>query len=187
MGANVGKRLDRFLIKESLVDLSSSFKSQVLHYNIYDHFPVALHLDVNPHDSFRPFKFDHSWLKSDEFFQVIKVFCENYCSPGFSTMMDHFIIKLKALKKEVVSWTKRKSIKNRYFLQQTESVISDILMSNSKGFCSAEIKDKLSAIQIVQDEILLKNEEKLRLKRRSIWLEAGDINTIFFKSLSLSH
>ena len=94
------------------------------------------------------------------FFQMIKVFWEDVCSPGSSKVMDHFIFKLKALKKQVVSRTKIKSIENRAILQQTESDIYDILISNSIGFCSDKIKDKLSAVQILQDEILLKNEEK---------------------------
>ena len=103
------KRLDHFVLKESLVDVSTSYKSWVLHNNIYDHFPVALHLDVNPLDTFRPFKFDHSWLKNEDFCHMIRAFWANIICPRNLNVMDIFIFKLKALK-EVVSWTKRKNM-----------------------------------------------------------------------------
>ena len=105
MGADVGKRLDHFLLKESLLDCSTCYKSWVLQNNISDHFPIALQLDVNPRDSFRPFKFDRSWLKNDDLCQMIKIFWENYCILAVTNVMDHFIIKLKALKKELFRWT----------------------------------------------------------------------------------
>ena len=46
--------------------------------------------------------------------------------------------------------------------------------------CINEVLKKNSSLQLIQDEILLKNEEKLRLKSRATWLEAGDRNAKFF-------
>ena len=61
-------------MKESLVNYCSRYISLVFYNNVLDHFPIALQVDAYPLDSNRPFKFDHSWLKNDDFFQMIRDF-----------------------------------------------------------------------------------------------------------------
>ena len=70
----MGKILYGFLIKVELVYFSANYISWVLQNNISDHFLVVLQLDINHHDSYRPFKFDHCWIKDDGFCKMIKVF-----------------------------------------------------------------------------------------------------------------
>ena len=128
------------------MDYSSSYKSWIIHNNISDHFPIALHFDVNPLDAFKPFKFDHSWLKNEDFCQMIRVFWANIICPGNLNVMELIVFKLKALKKEVTSWTKRKTTENRASLQQIETDISDMRLSNLPGSYLTEDKDNMSAL-----------------------------------------
>ena len=163
-----------------MLNMSTSYKYWVLHHNIFDHFPIVLQLDVNPQNFYRPFKFDHLWLKNDDLCLMVKIFLENFENSRNTNVMEHFCFKLKELKKEVVFWTKNKLIENRATLKQTEVEIVDILLSNYTGNVSNDVLKKLASLQLIQDEILLKNEEKVSLKSRATWLEASDRNTNLF-------
>ena len=112
-GEGVCKRLDRFLAKEYLVDYYLRYRSWVFHTNLSNHFPIALQVDANHFDSNRPFKFDHSWLKNDDFCLMIRGFWLSVTYPENLNVMDLLVFKLKLLKKQVTSWIKRKSIEDR--------------------------------------------------------------------------
>ena len=115
------------------MDFCSIYKYWVLHNNIFYHFTIDLQFDVDPLDTFTPFKFDHSWLKKDDLYEMIRVFWSNIICTMDINVMDVLVFKLKALKKEVTIWTQNKSIKNRAYLQQIETHISDLFLSNMIG------------------------------------------------------
>ena len=66
-GEGVGKRLDRFFMKDSLLDHYLKYRSCVIHTHLSDCFPIALQFEEEPLDLNIPFKFDHSWLKNQDF------------------------------------------------------------------------------------------------------------------------
>ena len=88
--------------------------------------------------------------------------------------------KLKELKNQVTPQTKRKSTEERSSLRQIENDISDLILSNLIGSLFAEDKDFCLVLTNKQDEILKKNEGKLRLKSIALWIEVGDNKSKFF-------
>jgi hypothetical protein len=60
--ARISKRLDRFYINESLLEILPRCRSWVLNTFFSDHNPVCLQFDEQKEISCIPFKFNHSWL-----------------------------------------------------------------------------------------------------------------------------
>ena len=61
------------------------------------------------------------------------------------------------------------------------------MMLNLTGSFCVEYKIKILELTSKNDFILMKEEEKMRLKSRSLWIEACDMNTHFFHRYASHH
>ena len=68
----ISKRLDRFLLSSSLLDLFPWHSFWAYPSSILDHFPVILEWKESTSLCVYPFKFNHFWLANDEFVTLIK-------------------------------------------------------------------------------------------------------------------
>jgi hypothetical protein len=66
------KRLDRFLISANLVESPLFFRQWVGSGGESDHHPIFLEVAGNTRKPTSPFKFYSSWLKEEEFINLVK-------------------------------------------------------------------------------------------------------------------
>jgi hypothetical protein len=70
--AGIEKRLDRFLLDDSLLSSSSKIRSWVINSTISNHNLIFLQLDSFSQKSPPPFKFNTTWIKDQDFSSLIK-------------------------------------------------------------------------------------------------------------------
>jgi hypothetical protein len=124
----VAKRLDRFLISETLVDSGLNFRTWVVNVKLSDHMPVVFQLEPNQQKQKIPFKFNSMWLKDSDFSLLV---CSNWhkMEEFDSTFpMVNLVSKLKSLKSLVIKWEKNKKLESKEEPVQLE-VDMDILYS----------------------------------------------------------
>ena len=61
----MAKRLDRFILAESLLEKEMMFKQWVDLVADLDHFPIYLEIMRNPKNLANPFKFCATWIKNE--------------------------------------------------------------------------------------------------------------------------
>ena len=71
------KRLDRFLLAESLGDHIGRFQSWASTFGVSEHKPIFLYLDLKFSHSY-PFKFDRAWLEEGDFCELVRHKCNSY-------------------------------------------------------------------------------------------------------------
>ena len=69
---NIAKRLDRFLIKDTLLEKSFQLKQWIGHGGISYHYPSFLELINGMNKLPNPFKFNRTWLNDDTFLKLVK-------------------------------------------------------------------------------------------------------------------
>jgi exonuclease III len=68
----ISKRLDHFLISDSLLQQADRYWTWVAYPFISDHAPIVLQLDSYSHHSPYPFKFNPIWLENPDFERLVK-------------------------------------------------------------------------------------------------------------------
>lgn len=70
--AGVAKRIDRFLINDSLMNNSLTIKQWIGFGGLSDHHPIFLELRCDSEKPRSPFKFNKTWLEDDSSLKLIK-------------------------------------------------------------------------------------------------------------------
>eukprot|EP00253_Pinus_taeda_P006109 PITA_06109 len=107
----IAKRLDRFLVTESLTSKVPMIRQWVEELGNSDHFPIFLDLTNPPPKPPAPFKFNSAWLQDPTF---CKLFNETWIHHDQNVGVDKsflFMENLKRLKKATISWAKDKKLK----------------------------------------------------------------------------
>lgn len=76
--AGIHKRLDKFLVKSSLLNRWEKHRSWIGEYKFSDHWPVCFQIDNSRSNLHYPFKFNCSWLNDEDFCTTIKEFWINF-------------------------------------------------------------------------------------------------------------
>jgi hypothetical protein len=94
----VAKRIDRFLVVESLLDLPVQFRKWVDSGGESDHMPIILEIVGGPKNPTSPYKFNPTWIEDDSFKALVS---ENWIpydvSSGTSASIQ-FVENLKRIK-----------------------------------------------------------------------------------------
>jgi len=104
---HIGKRLDTFFIKESILAKFNFHKSWVVNTAILDHFSVVLELSSRHPKIKYPFKFNPVWLGNSSFDDLVRKFWTQCQVDIALNPMNRLVTKLRLLKAEVKIWGKR--------------------------------------------------------------------------------
>jgi hypothetical protein len=185
--ARVAKRIDRFLVIESLMEATFQVRKWIGVGGISDHSPVWLTLEGGPHKPPSPFKFNASWLSDESFRELVQSNWRPFDpSLGYPVGV-HFADNLKKIKSLTIPWAKEKRQREERELQNTEEQIEAIYQEEDRGFLSDSSKDTLKSLESRCKQLLADQEATWRLKSRAVWLEQGDENTKFFHAFAKGH
>jgi hypothetical protein len=158
-------------------------RSWVINSLISDHSAVCLQLEAFGEVSHFPFKFNHAWLKEEDFIRLIKSFWTNYRG-CFETSASNFLVtKLKHLKKAVIQWQKEKALKLRTELDIVVNQIQNLFLSYPSQIFPENIKNLLFKLEKRKAEILQIEEQSWRLKSKAIWIKGIRILGFFINTL----
>eukprot|EP00253_Pinus_taeda_P019452 PITA_19452 len=156
----VEKKIDRFLICDSLSENLQAFRHWVGEGGLSDHFPVFLEVKGAFPKPGTPFKFNTSWLLDASY---INLFHSTWINDNLSEDESRgkaFMENLTRMKAEI-------------------ALLED---SGGIGYRTDESWARLKDLELERKRILQNREESWRLKSRAIWLQAGDDNTKFFQN-----
>jgi len=116
----IARRLDRFLVANSLLSSSVAPSSWVAYPFYSDHAPVLLQLQPTVHRS-TPYKFNHRWLAIDFYSDLVHAVWTDHCFLAEENPQLHLFWKLKVLKTKTIGWLKEKKIAEGARLQLLET------------------------------------------------------------------
>lgn len=129
---SLARRLDRFLIKEVLLNRLPRIRQWVGTAGISDHRPIFLEM-ANTNQNIRsPFKFNTSWLKYPSYIQLVTNFWQTNPILEGEGHTEGFIRKLSELKRISKIWAHHKCISDDNSLREAERVIV-VLDDTSNG------------------------------------------------------
>jgi len=177
---NLARRLDRFLIKESLFNNLPRIRQWVGSGGISDHRPIFLEAEDSSHKVKSPFKFNASWLQDPSYIQLVHNYWQSNLYREGEDISVGFVRKLTELKQITKHWAHQKRIQDNQTLKEAEKVIAEFEDSSSGNFSSPESKEEYTSLISKRSQILKEREESWRLRSRAIWLMEGDANTKFY-------
>jgi hypothetical protein len=102
--AAIARRLDRFLVAESIVS-SSGFPSSWVEFPfVSDHAPVLLQLRFPVLHPSPPFKFNHHWLSVEAYSDLVHLVWRDPCFQTEENPQRRLVWKLKVLKSKSKDW-----------------------------------------------------------------------------------
>lgn len=149
-----------------------------------DHAPILLKLDFFRHHKSYPYKFNHHWLTSADYSDLVHTI---WSDPSFHCETNpqlRIVWKLKVLKAHSRSWSKRLRESEAALLINLESEINNLILLSSTTNLSIEDVDTLKRLERDRAHILREEEMRRRLRSRATWLKWGDSNTKYFHSLA---
>jgi exonuclease III len=102
---HVACRLDRFLVAEELIEKDLCMESLILPKAGSDHWPIALHLEIEAIPKYKPFRFEKFWLTHPDFHQLAKTWWAQ-AEIDHGTSMYRFQQRLKNFKQLLKHWNK---------------------------------------------------------------------------------
>lgn len=180
--AGIHKRLDKFLVKSSLLNRWEKHRSWIGEYKFSDHWPVLFQIDNSRSNLHYPFKFNCSWLNDEDFCTTIKEFWINFSNEPDLNPIDGFVQKLRMLKDTCSVWIKKREKSEFAELISLEHQLQDLHCRNFVGGLMEEEFQVTKHIERKKEELLIRETQEWRLKSRALWFSHGDGNTIFFHS-----
>jgi hypothetical protein len=181
--ASVAKRLDCFLIKDSLLEKPLQMKQWIGHGGISDHYPIFFELRKGANKPPSPFKFNRTWLNDDTFLKLVWENWTPFNPESNSTVGLHFVKNLQRLKEKTKSWAYQKLLTEDLELKDLELQLKLLSEEEGGGFATSEAKINLLKLEERRNRLIKEKEETWRLKSRAIWLKSGDENTKKISSL----
>eukprot|EP01018_Ginkgo_biloba_P034237 Gb_24170 [translate_table: standard] len=156
------KRIDRFLMSESILDEQFCIKQK----------PPS------------PFKFNSNWLEQADFVNLI---FEQWV-PFDETLRESAALQFEANRKKVkqasIKWAHRKKIKDEKDLATVEVDLEALYLQELAEHPNDFFKGKVKEFEHRKSKLLANKEAAWRLKSRALWLSQGDGITKFFHKLA---
>lgn len=182
--AALGRRLDRFMMHEELIQLFPLYRQWVSSGGLSDHHPILLQVSDKKLKPRSPFKFFAGFLKEPEYMKMVSDFWTSQPPLRERRKARDFCDRLKQLKALTETWARTKRISDEQLLKDTEDQIALLTDEKGTGYLTDDTKTALNHLLGQKSKILQEKEELWRLKSRAIWLKAGDCYTKFFHNLA---
>jgi hypothetical protein len=180
--ASVAKRLDRFLIKDILLENPLQMKQWIGYGGISDHCPIFLEIRKGSNKPPSPFKFNRTWLTDDSFTKLVRENWSPFTLESNCMVGAHFVKNLQRIKAKTKSWAYQKLLSEDLELKNLENQLKLLSEEEGGGFASLETKTNLLRMEERRNRLIKEKEEMWRLKSRAIWMKSGDENTKKFQA-----
>lgn len=158
--ASLARMLDRFLIKEPLVNRGSCIRQCVVFGGISDHRPIYLELKDAIENPKAPFKFNSSWLRVADYMRMVIDYWKAHPLGANGNITEDFAHNLREMKTLSKIWAHRKRIQDDHTLRVAEEEIYTY-EENTRGiFSTQEHKDKIASLMHKRTQILKDKEER---------------------------
>eukprot|EP00253_Pinus_taeda_P009171 PITA_09171 len=184
--AYIAKRIDRFILHVSLIDILGMPFSTIENVFIYDHRPIILGWREKGFRKGYSFKFNRTCLEDPEFNDIILKAWNEMSSPKYFPLLMTFRDKMESIRKVVKEWQfqKRQAIKKD--LQEIQKELDSTAESMASNTLSFEMRCRIKDLQKKKMKILEQEEAFWRLKSRAIWMKEGDRNSKIFHNFANS-
>lgn len=126
------------------------------------------------------YKFNHNWISNEEFQKLVQESWYSFVDYEGESAMFAMTDKLIKLKKVVRRWIRDQNRVRVAELLSIEGDIIDVFDHNASGNFSRAELDLLTTLEGRKLQILRHEEEEWRLKGWALWIDCGNLNTIFF-------
>jgi hypothetical protein len=179
--ASVAKRLDRFLIKDTLLEKPLQLKQWIGYGGISDHCPNFLEIRKGSNNPPIPFKCNRTWLTNDSFTKLVRENWSPFSQEINFSVATHFVKNLQTIKGETKIWAYQKQLSEDLEIKNMENQINLLSEEEGGGFSPLQAKTNLLRMEERSNRLIKEKEEMWRLKSRAIWMKSGDENNFFFK------
>eukprot|EP00253_Pinus_taeda_P008242 PITA_08242 len=177
---SLARRLDRFLLKETLYNDLPRTRQWVGSGGISDHRPIFLET-ADSYDRIKsPFKFNSTWLKDPSYILLVTEYWQNNPIREQEELSAGFVRKLAELKCLSKHWAHQKRITDDHTLIEAEKAIAAYETSSDGIYTIEGSKEQFNSLITECTQILKCRDESWRLRSRAIWLKEGDANTTFY-------
>eukprot|EP00253_Pinus_taeda_P020757 PITA_20757 len=140
--AALARRLDRFIMKDTLLQRLHHYKKWVGTGGISDHSPIYLEIQGPFKKPKAPFKFNHTWLKDPAYVKMISEYWVNHPINGTESFAKGFCRNLAEIKHLSIKWAKDKQARDTSHLIIIELELSALTDERGLGFISAVDKSR---------------------------------------------
>lgn len=145
--SHIAKRLDRFLIADSLMESIRRICQWVGGFGDSDHNPILLEIAHSGEKPSSPFKFNGDWLNREDFVNLIKGLWITYNPTAHRSAAIHFVENLSRAKQARKKWAHEKNIKDEQELKDLKTILEATLRDPIKAFSTQVDKEALTALE----------------------------------------
>lgn len=156
--ATLGRRLERYLIQEDLLQSLTIYRQWVGSGGISDHSPIYLEVALSSRKPRVPYKFNSTWLKDPDYIKMVSQFQKAQPQLMDQRKTKGFCSNPKQLKRLTIEWEKRKKSRDEHILVHIQSQVASLMDECGKGFISIEVKLHLVEMEAQRSKILLDQE-----------------------------
>jgi hypothetical protein len=163
----IARQLDRFLVADGFLSSSGFPTSWVEFPFVSDHAPILLQLRLPALHLSPPFKFNHHWLSSDAYSDLVHSVWTDPCFLAEANPLLHLVWKLKVLKSQSRTWYHDLKVVQKSRLIKLESEISHLILKSTTATLTVEESATLKLLETNRASILRTEENGWRLRRRA--------------------
>ena len=164
-------------MQSTLLDKNFLISSKILPKISLDRHPISLLLKEEKDYGPIPFRFSPLWSERDGFLDIVSEVWSLYVDSSPTFVWEQ---KLKRTKYALKAWIKKPLSTLTSSRKESVKELANIQFSLEKTDISQSFLSMEKLAQVKSFQSIRHEEETLRLKSRSLWLQAGDKNIAYF-------